>query len=157
MEAPQLYDPPQRSAINIGQEERTFSLIGGIGLITFALWRRSAISIPMLLTGFGLIYRGMTGNSSLYGALDRNTAVKSNPANVSVPHQQGVHVERAVTVNRPVEDLYNFWHDPVNLPQVMGYVDSIQPISNNQTHWTVKLPGGAKVEFDSEVYTDTPN
>ena len=62
MEAPQLYDPPQRSAINISADERTFSLIGGIGLIIFALWRRGVFSIPTLLTGFGLLYRGISGN-----------------------------------------------------------------------------------------------
>jgi uncharacterized membrane protein len=40
----------------------------------------------------------------------------------------------------------------------MGYVESVQPLGENRTHWTIKMPvGGAKVEFDSEVYTDVPN
>lgn len=158
MEQPQLYDPPERSTINISADERTYSLLGGVTLVTLALWRRGALTLPALVAGLGLIYQGMSGKSPLNDALNRNSAVKSNPAAVSVPHQQGIHVVRSVTINRPVEDLYNFWRDPANLPQVIGYVESVQPIGDNRTHWTIKMPvGGAKVEFDSEVYTDVPN
>lgn len=158
MEHPHLYDPPQRSAINVSADARTFSLLGGAALVTLALWRRGAFSIPALLGGLGLLYQSITGNSPINDALNRNTAVKSNPSQVSVPHEQGIHVVRAITINRPVEDLYNFWRDPANLPQVMGYVESVQPIGENRTHWTVKMPiGDMKVEFDSEVYTDVPN
>lgn len=79
------------------------------------------------------------------------------PDFVSVPQEQGVHVVRSVTINRPVEELYNFWHDFSNLPQIMNNVDSIQSIADNRTHWTLKLPGGTKIEFDAETYTDMPN
>jgi uncharacterized membrane protein len=154
---PELHDPPQRSTINSSVDERTVSLVGGVGLITLALWRRGSLSLPALLTGAGLIYQSITGNHLLNHILNRNSAVKSNPAQVSVPHQQGVHVSCAVTINQPVQDLYYFWRDPTNLPQVMTYVHSVQPIGENRTHWTLKLPGRGTVEFDSEVFTDTPN
>ena len=36
----------------------------------------------------------------------------------SVPADQGVHAAYAVTIDRPVEELYNFWHDPTNFPQI---------------------------------------
>jgi uncharacterized membrane protein len=157
MEMPELYDPPQRSAVNVSMDERTVSLIGGVGLITFALWRRGTLTLPALLTGASLIYQSVTGKNPLNDVLNRDTAVKTNSARVSVPHKQGIHVTRAVTIDRPVQDLYNFWHDPANLPQVMTYVESVQPIGENRTHWTLKLPNDATVEFDSEVYTDTPN
>jgi uncharacterized membrane protein len=66
-------------------------------------------------------------------------------------------VARAVTINRPVEELYNFWRDPNNLARILKYVQSVEMMGENRAHWTIKLPGGAKTEFDAERYTDTPN
>jgi uncharacterized membrane protein len=155
-----MYEPHssfQRSPINIGADERSFSMVSGLGIIALSLTRRGALSVPAFLVGLALLYRGLTGNSSLYDRLNKNTAVKTNEAQVSVPHKQGFHVRRAVTIKRPVEDLYNFWRDLTNLPQVITYIESIEVTGSDRTHWTIKLPGGAKAEFDVEVYTDTPN
>lgn len=71
--------------------------------------------------------------------------------------EKGLKIVRAVTINRPVEALYSFWRDPLNLPEVMGYIDSVQVTGENTAHWTIKLPGDMKTEFDVEVYTDVPN
>jgi uncharacterized membrane protein len=76
---------------------------------------------------------------------------------VSVPHEKGIHVVRAVTIDRPIPDLYNFWHDPTNLPQVFSFVESVLVTYQDRAHWTVKLPGDSIAELDVEVYTDTPN
>jgi len=83
--------------------------------------------------------------------------VKTNLERVSVPHNQGIHVARAVTINRSAEDLYNFWHEPGNLPKVIGYIDTIEIVGENRAHWKLKLPGGAPLEFDVEMLTDVPN
>lgn len=76
---------------------------------------------------------------------------------VSVPHEKGIHVVRTVTIDRPVDELYAFWHDPTRLPQVFGYIESVEMIDTNRAHWVIKLPGDMKAEFDAEVYTDVPN
>jgi uncharacterized membrane protein len=148
---------PTTSGINVSEKERIASIVGGAALAGFALVRRGAATIPAIVTGLGLIYQGLSGNSPLYRMLGRNTAVKTNPRRVSVPHQQGIHVVRAATIQRSIEDLYNFWRDPTNLPQVMSYIESVQVTGPNRAHWTIKLPGGKKAEFDVEVYTDIPN
>src|SRR5690606_3826133 len=44
-----------------------------------------------------------------------------------------------------------------NLPQVINFIESVQFTGSNRAHWTIKLPGGMKSEFDVEVYTDVPN
>ena len=159
MHLSERYNPPQRSAsgINVSQDERMLSIVGGAALAAFAAWRRDVTSIPALIASVGLMYKGFTGNSPLYRLLGKNSAVKTNPARVSVPHEQGFHITRAVTINRPAADLYAFWHDPTNLPQVINYIESVQITGIDQAHWTIKLPGGMKAEFDVEVYTDTPN
>jgi uncharacterized membrane protein len=87
--------------------------------------------------------------------VDNQDPVQSE--NVSVPHEQGIHVVRSITINRPIEELYQFWHDPARMPEVFQYVESIQMAEDNHSHWTLKLPANQKAEFDVEVYTDTPN
>jgi uncharacterized membrane protein len=82
---------------------------------------------------------------------------RSESDKVSVPHEKGVHVVRTITIDRPIEDLYHFWRETVNLPQVMQYIESIDMLGDNRAHWTIKLPGGMKAEFDAEKYTDVPN
>lgn len=159
MHLSERYNPPQRSAsgINVSQNERVLSLVGGTTLALFAAWRRDITSIPALIASVTFLYKGVTGDSPLYRLLGKNTAVATNPARVSVPHEQGFHITRAVTINRPAADLYAFWRDPTNLPQVINYVESVQVTGIDQAHWTLKLPGGIKAEFDVEVYTDVPN
>lgn len=147
-------------AVNVGDKERVASIAGGIALMSIAIFKRGPLSIPALISGLALLLRGLTGVSPVYKALDINTVEHKNfrrTENVSVPAETGIHVVRAVTINRSAEDLYNFWRNPANLPSVMKYVDSVEYISPERAHWTIKLPAGAKSEFDAEVYTDVPN
>ncbi|MFO7321259.1 MAG: SRPBCC family protein [Chloroflexota bacterium] len=145
------------SSINVGQKERILSLAGGAALTALALARRGSATIPAVIGGVALLAQGLTGNSPIYRALGINTAVRTQPRRVSVPHKQGIHVARAVTINRPADVLYNFWREPSNLPQIIDYIESVQMTGENRAHWTIRLPGGMKAEFDVEVYTDVPN
>jgi uncharacterized membrane protein len=77
--------------------------------------------------------------------------------NVSVPREKGIHVVRAVTIDRPIHELYEFWHDLTRLPEVFKYVESVQMTGDNQAHWTIKLPDNTTTGFDAEIYTDVPN
>lgn len=147
-------------AVNVGERERVASVAGGVALMSVAVFKRGPLSIPALFSGLVLLLRGLTGICPAYKTLGISTAEDTDyrrSENVSVPAETGIHVVRAVTINRPAEDLYNFWRNPANLPSVMKYVDSVEYISPERAHWTINLPAGAKSEFDAEVYTDVPN
>jgi uncharacterized membrane protein len=77
--------------------------------------------------------------------------------NVSVPHEKGVHLVRSITIDRPIAELYKFWHDLSRLPEAFKHIESIQFLGNNKAHVTLKLPGNLSTEFDAEIYTDVPN
>ena len=77
--------------------------------------------------------------------------------NVSVPHEKGVHLVRSITIDRPIPELYRFWHDLSRMPEAFKYLESIQFTGNNKAHVVLKLPGNASTEFDAEIYTDVPN
>lgn len=70
---------------------------------------------------------------------------------------RGLQVKEATTVNRPVSEVYNFWHDFQNLPQFMTHLESVQVLGPQRSHWVAVGPGGIRVEWDAEIIEDRPN
>ena len=62
----------------------------------------------------------------------------------------------AVTINRPAQELYDFWRNPANLVQVMDNIESIEPIDANRSRWTVKAPADGTVSWESVITHDVP-
>ncbi len=65
-------------------------------------------------------------------------------------------VAEAVTINRPAQELYDFWRNPANLVQVMENIESIEPIDADRARWTVKAPAGRTVSWESIITKDVP-
>jgi uncharacterized membrane protein len=65
-----------------------------------------------------------------------------------------VSVERSVTVNRPIEEVYGFWKGYANLPRFMRHLKSVETLGENRTRWTVKGPAGTTVSWDAETTVD---
>jgi len=153
----------QAAMVNVPQNERTISLIGGSVLTVFgvviAITRRNPVGILVALLGGGLVYQGTSGHSPLYRLLGSNRAVRTNPQNVSVPHEQGEHIVAVVTINRPVEELYPIWRNFQNLPSIMSYLEKVEVKDKDATHsrWTVKSPVGVKVSWDAEIINEVRN
>ena len=62
----------------------------------------------------------------------------------------------SVTINRPAQELYDFWRDPTNLVQVMENIVSIETLGPDRSRWTVKAPGGNEVSWESIITKDVP-
>ena len=71
--------------------------------------------------------------------------------------EKGIHVVKAVTINRPPEELYQFWHNFENLPRFMSHVQSVQMLDERRSHWKVNAPANMSVEWDAEIIADEPN
>jgi uncharacterized membrane protein len=67
------------------------------------------------------------------------------------------HVEASLIINRPPEEVYQFWRDFQNLARFMSHLVSVEETSGTRSHWVAKGPAGTAVEWDAEVITDTPN
>jgi uncharacterized membrane protein len=61
-----------------------------------------------------------------------------------------------VTIARPARELYDFWRDFSNLPQVMENIESIEVADPTRSHWTVKAPVGRTVTWEAVVVDDQP-
>jgi len=66
-------------------------------------------------------------------------------------------VEGSIEVMAPAEKVYDYWKTLENLPQFMTNVEEIHPTGPDTTHWVVKGPLGAKLEFDAKTTQNKPN
>jgi uncharacterized membrane protein len=61
-----------------------------------------------------------------------------------------------VTIAKGAQELYDFWRDFSNLPQVMENIERIEVQDRNRSTWVVKAPGGRTVQWESVVTDDQP-
>jgi uncharacterized membrane protein len=111
--------------------------------------------------GAGLLHRGITGHCYAYDALGLDTA-QEQPDEFEQQQQlshRGIHVEQAYLINRSPEDLYQFWRNFENLPQIMAHLERVQVTGDRTSHWIAKAPAiaGGQVEWDAEITADEPN
>jgi uncharacterized membrane protein len=66
-------------------------------------------------------------------------------------------IRAAVTVRRPPEEVYAFWHRFENLPTFMTHLESVEMVGQGRSHWKVKAPAGRTIEWDAETTVDRPN
>lgn len=72
-------------------------------------------------------------------------------------HRKGeALVERTVTINKPRQQLYDFWRDFENLPQFMDNVRSVERLDERRSRWTIEGPAGTPIEFVSRITEDVP-
>ena len=63
---------------------------------------------------------------------------------------------RAVMINRPRQELYDFWRDFRNLPTFMENVKSVELLESGRSSWIVAGPAGADFELVSEITEERP-
>jgi uncharacterized membrane protein len=145
------FNPQSKPQINVGQGERLASTVGGAALLALALSRRSAGSLPLALGAGYLLYRGLSGKDFIYDLLDIDRAVRFG--------QEGIEVERALTIHRPRPEVYEFWRALENLPRFMDHIKDIERLADGgkRSHWVVKGPLDSNVEWDAEIYEEKEN
>ncbi|HEX8126958.1 MAG TPA: SRPBCC family protein [Allosphingosinicella sp.] len=74
----------------------------------------------------------------------------------SSSRSESTTVEESVIINRPPHQIYDFWRDFENLPQFMDNIESVTKLNEVRSHWKIKAPAGASVEFNSLVTEDIP-
>ena len=97
-----------------------------------------------------------TRDDAPLAASKRHSAV--DVATASLSEGQGSAITaRAVTINRPVEEVFAFFRDFSNLPSFMENIVSIEVNDDRRSHWVVKAPAGSTVEWDARITAEEPN
>lgn len=87
------------------------------------------------------------------GAMQRPETAQSK---IVVPDNRGIMVVKSVTIRRPAQELYEFWRDLSNLPQIIKHPVRITAVSNVESHWEVSAPGDNPVQWDALIINDIP-
>jgi uncharacterized membrane protein len=137
--------------VNVGLQERNASMVGGAALALSGLKsiakRRYLPGLAQLVAGGMFFYRGKTGHCDLFEAAGIDTTSAA---------EKGVRVEKFLTINRPPQQVYDFWHNLENLPRIMHHLESVQMTGENSSHWKARGPGGITLEWDAEMVEDYP-
>jgi uncharacterized membrane protein len=153
---PAAYTGPKQ---NVGDAERKVSITAGAIASAFGLARRDIPGLVIAAIGGGLIYRGATGHCHAYEAMGVDTAKDSYRTARSDLRQHGVHVVETFTIDKPADELYQFWRNLENLPAFMSYLESVRVLDDRRSHWVATAPKivGGSVEWDAEITEDQPN
>ncbi|HJV36129.1 SRPBCC family protein [Geomonas sp.] len=135
--------------INVGEAERKASMVGGAALALSglrSLTRKHYLpGLAMMAAGGLVFYRGKTGHCEAYHAMGVDTA-----------HSEGgLRIEKVITINRPRQQVYDFWHQLENLPRFMHHLDSVQMTGERTSHWKARA-AGMTVEWDAESTDEQP-
>jgi uncharacterized membrane protein len=67
-----------------------------------------------------------------------------------------MRIEKDITVNAPVEQVYSLWTDFENFPSFMKHVDSVKKTGEDTLHWKAQL-GPITKEWDAKIQGLVPN
>ncbi len=121
------------------EAERWGSAMSGGALLVYGLRRRSLGGALLSVVGGGLVYRATLGRGP------------------SLTRVAGPLVDRCITINRPVEDIYRFWRNFENLPRFMRHLLSVTVFDARRSHWVARAPAGRTVEWDAEIVEEVVN
>ena len=65
-------------------------------------------------------------------------------------------MEDAITIYRPVSEVYSYWRNLENLPRFMEHLEEVQVTDRFHSHWVARGPLGVHVEWDAEIINDIP-
>ncbi|MDP8976514.1 MAG: SRPBCC family protein [Actinomycetota bacterium] len=69
----------------------------------------------------------------------------------------GVRARTAITVNRPPQEVYGYWHHFENLPKFMAHLESVEAKEDGRWRWVANAPLGRTVEWEAEIEEDVPD
>jgi uncharacterized membrane protein len=140
--------------VNVGKTERVISVVAAAAVAALGLRRRRLR--PLLLPVAGSLFsRGVTGRCAVNRAIGRNSARGGRVSPVaSVRRGEGIKVEKSVVVNKPVQEVFQFWRNFENLPRFMDHLESVTVIDETRSHWVAKAPAGTRVEWDAVIHNE---
>jgi len=144
-----------RRDLRISTETQLLSLIGGVAAISIGVRRGRFWGPVFAAVGAELLTFGLSGHY-FHEFLGLKRADRGESGR-RILHQLGVQIRHAITIDRPVEDVYDYFRNFESLPRFMNHLQSVKVFDENRSHWTAKGPMGSSIEWDAEIITDEPN
>lgn len=137
--------------VNVSKTERVIAAaVGGYLLYrAFTNNKSKAKKVVEGVTGGGLLARAISGYCPAYDLIENADKLKGS----------NVTVTASLSVNAPVEKVYEAWRKLENLPLFMQHLDSVMVLDQFTSEWKAKIPGGlgTTVSWKAEILMDEPN
>jgi len=135
--------------VNVGKTERAIMIAAGAYLLYRVLKKNDKRKVAEGITAGTMLFRGISGYCPAYDAIDRSGALKTGNISISA----------ALSVNKPVNEVYAAWRNLSNHPKFMMHLESVTEIDNYKSDWKAKIPGGfgATTGWKAEILMDEPN
>jgi uncharacterized membrane protein len=141
---------PRRARRQLAQQQwspaaRLATCTAGAALAGYGATRRDMAGALAATAGIGLMTRAATNLG-----LRRLTGIGAG--------RRAVDVQKTITIDAPVEEVFRFWSQYDNFPRFMSRVLDVRASAREgQSHWRVVGPGGVPVEFDAVVTAFVPD
>jgi len=119
---------------------RILSVAAGGALAVYGLTRRSKAGAALAAAGGYLVYSGVSGKELFPAALHEPLAVT-----------------HAVTIQRPVSEVFSFWRQLENLPRFMRHLESVEELGERRSRWVARGPAGTRVAWEAELIFAEPD
>ena len=71
------------------------------------------------------------------------------------PH--AVDIQKTIKISASIERVYSLWTNYENFPLFMSRIHEVRDLGNGLSHWVVKGPLGATLEWDAQITEMIPN
>ncbi len=123
---------------------RWATALGGAALLVWGAKKlseeRHPLGAVLAATGAGLIWRSTRSDTR-----------------ARLGGSRGTSVEESFAINRPAQELYEFWRNLEQLPRVMPELSSVRMIDHRRSHWVARGPAGWRTEWYADIINDIPN
>ena len=110
-----------------------------------------------LAIGLGLVLLGSLAAQQYASRQQERRPADSAPGRTARQSRFGDYAVtgRSVTINRPRQEIYEFWRDFGNLARFMESVESVHGV-HDVSVWTIAAPMGRSVEVRTRIVQDRP-
>lgn len=123
---------------------RLIGLGTGLALCAQGIRRGGLVGTGLISLGSALLLRSFTNISG-----KRMIGVGAG--------RRAIDIQKTITINEPVQEVFQFWSHFNNFPQFMERVKTVRLHGENVSHWEMIGPGETTITFDTEITNCEPN
>ena len=129
---------------NVSKTERI--LVSAVGLyLLYRAFTSKKTNVPQTLMGASLLFRGASGYCPMYDLAGQMADLKGS----------NINIRTVVSIDKPVDEVYNFWRKLENLPKFMSHLESVNEIDNVTSEWKAKGPAGiGSLSWKAQILMD---
>lgn len=148
-------DSDRAGAPDLRGVERLFSGFVGGWLVARGLRKGGVFGLLELAAGGMAIARGGSGRCNAKRALSP-TPYESQVADEN-SWGRARALSKSITVNRPRDEVYQYWRDFSNMPTFMDFIERVETRDDHHAHWVARVPlMDSYIEWDTYVTEDIP-